>query len=83
MVVPQNRWFIREHPYLKWMMTRGTPIYENPSNINVGQKPLKNHRCLTWRSGIRIKVDPWHEKLDTPKKFWMIHITKKRYQYYN
>ena len=27
--VPQNGWFIRENPNLKWMITRGTPIYGN------------------------------------------------------
>ena len=26
MGVPQNRWFIRENPNLKWMMNRGTPF---------------------------------------------------------
>ena len=28
MGVPQNRWFVMEHP-IKWMMTGGTPIYGN------------------------------------------------------
>ena len=34
MGVPQNGWFIRENPHLKWMITRGTPIYGNPHRVS-------------------------------------------------
>ena len=30
MEVPQNEWFIRENPNLKWMRTGGTPSLGNP-----------------------------------------------------
>ena len=29
MGVPKNGWFLRENPHLKWMMTRGIPIFGN------------------------------------------------------
>jgi len=32
----QNRWFIRENPNPKWMITGGTPIY---GNIQMGISP--------------------------------------------
>ena len=38
---PQNAWFMMENPNLKWMMTRGTPIYGNPPYFQVLD--------LTWR----------------------------------
>ena len=37
--VPQNGWFIRENPNLKWMITRGTPIYGNP-HINISRRDV-------------------------------------------
>ena len=27
---PQNGWFVVENLNLRWMITRGTPIYGNP-----------------------------------------------------
>ena len=38
---PQNAWFMMENPNLKWMMTRGTPIYGTPPYFQVLD--------LTWR----------------------------------
>ena len=28
---PNNGWFIRENPNLKWMMTGGTPLFQETS----------------------------------------------------
>ena len=42
MEVPQNGWFIGENPNLKWMITRGTPVFWKPKNKIHKNYPLKN-----------------------------------------
>ena len=35
---PQNGWFIRENPNLKWMMTGGYPYFRKPPIVNIGNR---------------------------------------------
>ena len=70
----QNRWFIRENPDLKWMMTGGTPILGNPHmgehkelrhKGNQGQYiqgKMMTHQWMEWGAPFSDKAT-WGRKL--------------------
>ena len=43
--VPKNRWFLRENPDLKWMMTGGTSICGNP-HISTAHFSTLHGNCI-------------------------------------